>query len=89
VLHFYNTILVDQKSPICYNIHIDSKKEPQMTDQVISVIEGVGEVGIDTEASPGNGAYYVKHYASGHDVCGFDTVDEAMEELLAVAEDWD
>lgn len=57
-----------------------------MTDQVVQVIEGVGEVGIDTEASPGNGIYYVKHYESGYDVCGFDSIDEALEELLAVEE---
>ena len=53
-------------------------------DKVISVVAGVGEVGIDTEASPGNGAYYAKHYETGVDMCGFDTVDEALEELLAV-----
>ena len=45
-----------------------------------------GEVGIDTEASPGNGAYYAKHYESGFDMCGFETVDEALEELLALEE---
>ena len=55
-------------------------------DKVISVVAGVGEVGIDTEASPGNGAYYAKHYESGYDMCGFDSVDEALAELLDVEE---
>ena len=55
-------------------------------DKVISVVAGVGEVGIDTEASPGNGAYYAKHYESGYDMCGFETVDEALAELLDVEE---
>jgi len=41
----------------------------------------VGEVGIDPEASPGNGNWYVKHYASGHDTVGFDNAEEAMAEL--------
>jgi hypothetical protein len=41
----------------------------------------VGEIGIDPEASPGNGKYYVKHYASGHDTVGFDSAEEALEEL--------
>ena len=41
----------------------------------------VGEVGIDPEASPGNGNWYVKHYASGYDVVGFDSYEEAVEEL--------
>lgn len=45
------------------------------------VIRGVGEVGIDTEASPGNGRWYVKHYATGYNVCGFDSQDEALMEL--------
>ena len=50
-------------------------------DRAIKVIQGVGEVGIDTLASPGNGRWYVKHYASGYDVCGFDSEQEALEEL--------
>ena len=50
-------------------------------DQVMKVIKGVGEVGIDTEASPGNGRWYVKHYATGYDVCGFDSLEEALMEL--------
>ena len=50
-------------------------------DRAIKVIKDVGEVGIDTDASPGNGPYYVKHYATGYDVCGFDSVEEALMEL--------
>ena len=45
------------------------------------VIQGVGEVGIDTEASPGLGRWYVKHYATGYNVSGFDSQDEALMEL--------
>lgn len=52
-------------------------------DRATKVIKGVGEVGIDTEASPGNGSYYVKHYASGYDAVGFETEAEALEELFA------
>jgi hypothetical protein len=44
-----------------------------------------GEVGIDTEASPGNGSYYVKTYDGELDVVGFDTVEEAWAELEFVA----
>ena len=50
-------------------------------DIVKQKIAGVGEVGIDTEASPGTGRWYVKHYASGYDVCGFDSQEEAIAEL--------
>jgi hypothetical protein len=50
-------------------------------DQVIEVIKNVGEVGIDTLASPGNGRWYVKHYATGYNVSGFDSQDEALMEL--------
>jgi hypothetical protein len=42
---------------------------------------------LDTEASPGNGAFYVKMYDGSYDVCGFDTVEEAYAELLDVATD--
>ena len=44
-----------------------------------------GEVGIDTEASPGNGAYYAKTYDGELDVVGFDTLEEAWAELEYVA----
>jgi hypothetical protein len=54
-------------------------------DFVIKVIEGVGEVGIDTEASPGNGKYYVKSYVFDYDVVGFDTLEDALLELESVA----
>ena len=50
-------------------------------DKVIQVVPNVGEVGIDTEASPGTGRWYVKHHASGYDVCGFDSQEEALAEL--------
>ena len=41
----------------------------------------VGEVGIDRESSPGNGQYYMKHYASGRDLAGYDSFEEAVAEL--------
>jgi hypothetical protein len=41
----------------------------------------VGEIGVDHEASPGNGKWYVKHYASGHNTVGFDNAEEALAEL--------
>lgn len=41
----------------------------------------VGEIGIDPEASPGNGPWYVKHYASGYNVVGFNNAKQATEEL--------
>ena len=52
-----------------------------MADRVLRVIPGVGEVGIDTNASPGNGPYYVKSYIVEYDVCGFDSLEEALMEL--------
>ena len=39
-------------------------------DFIVRIVEGVGEVGIDTEASFGNGKFYIKHYASGHHYSG-------------------
>jgi hypothetical protein len=54
-------------------------------DQVKKIVKKngkpVGEIGTDPEASPGNGNWYVKHYASGYDVVGFDNAEEALAEL--------
>jgi len=55
--------------------------------------EPVGEVGIDRESSPGNGQWYIKHYASGKDLAGYDSYEEAVAELKhcmkqGVAEDY-
>lgn len=41
----------------------------------------VGEVGIDPEASPGNGQWYMKCYAYNIDNSGYDSYKEAVEEL--------
>jgi hypothetical protein len=43
----------------------------------------IGEVGIDTEASPGNGKWYAKHHASGMDTLGHDSKKDAVEEVHA------
>lgn len=50
------------------------------------VIEGVGEVGLDPDHSPGVGAYYVKLYDGTYDASGFDTEDEACTELEYLAD---
>jgi hypothetical protein len=41
----------------------------------------IGEIGIDSEASEGNGPYYVKLYDGSYDAVGFDTAEEALAEL--------
>ena len=41
----------------------------------------VGEIGIDRESSPGVGQYYMKHYASGTDNSGYDSREEALDDL--------
>jgi hypothetical protein len=51
-------------------------------DVVIKVIEGVGEIGIDREASPGNGSYYAKLYDGSFDESGFDTLEDAENEFM-------
>lgn len=48
------------------------------------IIQGYGEVGVDTEASPGNGPYYVRVYDGSYDAVGFDTEEEAYAELLEI-----
>ena len=44
-----------------------------------------GEIGIDDEASPGNGQFYVHHYSSGIDNCGYDSLEEAFAELAFIS----
>jgi hypothetical protein len=68
---------------LCYTIHIVNSKESEM-DKALKTIPGVGEAGIDTAASAGNGSFYVKMYDGSHDVCGFDSIDEAYAELLYI-----
>ena len=51
-------------------------------DKAMRTIPGLGEAGIDTEASAGNGCFYVKVYDGSYDVVGFDSIEEAYEELL-------
>jgi hypothetical protein len=60
-----------------------------VADQVKKVFKDksgkpVGEIGIDPESSPGNGEWYVHHYATGYSVVGFDSVAEAKRELMYV-----
>ena len=54
--------------------------DPRIT-RVIKYFTAYGEVGLDREASPGNGSYYVALYDGSYDATGFDTLAEAMEEL--------
>lgn len=55
-----------------------------MTDRTMHVIPDFGEAGLDTEASVGNGAFYVRLYDGSYDVCGFDTIEEAIEDLVDI-----
>lgn len=54
-------------------------------DQTVRVVKKggkpIGEIGIDAEASPGNGQYYVKLYDGSYDAVGFDSAEEALAEL--------
>jgi len=50
-------------------------------DKAIKTIPGVGEVGIDTRASAGNGCYYAKLYNNTFNSVGYDSIDEAFAEL--------
>ncbi len=56
-------------------------------DNVLRVLDGIGEVGLDPEASPGNGAYYAKTYDGGFDAVGYDTIEDAWADLLYIVGD--
>lgn len=51
--------------------------------------KAVGEVGIDHEASPGNGPFYMKHYLTGKDMVGYDTKKEALADLKHLVQQMD
>jgi hypothetical protein len=56
-------------------------------DKTIKIVKRagkpIGEIGIDAEASEGNGPYYVKLYDGSYDAVGYDTAEEALAELKA------
>ena len=56
-------------------------------DKAMRTVPGIGEAGIDTQASAGNGCFYVKIYDGSYDAVGFDTIEEAYEELLEVVKE--
>jgi hypothetical protein len=41
----------------------------------------IGEIGMDAEASPGQGQYYVKLYDGSVDLSGYDTAEEALDDI--------
>jgi len=59
-------------------------------DKTIKIVKRagkpIGEIGIDAEASEGNGPYYVKLYDGSYDAVGYDTAEEALAELKAAIE---
>jgi hypothetical protein len=68
---------------------VPNESVAESADQVKKVFKDkagrpVGEIGIDPESSPGNGEWYVHHYATGYSVVGFDSAAEAKRELMYV-----
>ncbi len=59
-----------------------------MSERIVKAIPDVGYISIDNEASPGVGRFAVVHFASGYDSCGFDTFQEACEELDLLIESY-
>ena len=54
-------------------------------DGVIAIFTDLGEVGIDKyEIGFGNGPYYVKLYDGSFDSIGYDTLQEALEEMTHI-----
>jgi len=52
-----------------------------MSERILKAIPDVGYVSVDREASPGNGSFCVVYFATDYNACGFDTFQEAWEEL--------
>jgi len=84
---YYQAWRADQKAK--GNPDIKEQGVAEGEDQVKKVFKDksgkpVGEIGIDPESSPGNGEWYVHHYATGYSVVGFDSAAEAKRELMYV-----
>ena len=54
--------------------------------RIIQYFTAKGEAGFDREASPGNGPFYVRLHDGTYDATGFDTLDEAIAELVYCTE---
>ena len=61
---------------------IETAQNP--VDRTVRVLPDVGEIGIDSDASPGNGSWYVKLYDGSYDVVGFNSEAEAWRELSSL-----
>ena len=61
---------------------IETAQNP--VDRTVRVLPNVGEIGIDSDASPGNGSWYVKLYDGSYDVVGFNSEAEAWRELSSL-----
>ena len=61
---------------------VESAQNP--VDKTVRVLPDVGEIGIDSDASPGNGSWYVKLYDGSYDVVGFNSEAEAWRELSSL-----
>jgi len=64
----------------------------EKADQVVKIFKDksgkpIGEIGIDGEASPGNGNWYVAYHVTGYDAGGFDSYKEALDEFKAIAQE--
>jgi Domain of unknown function (DUF6321) len=68
-----------RKVPNC----VPTKEEVEQVKPVLHNGKKIGETGVDTEASPGNGKWYAKHHKSGGHTVGFDSRKEAEAEVRA------
>ena len=53
-------------------------------DYVLRKFGDVGEIGLDSEIDTEFGRFYVKLYDGTFDTCGYDTEEEAQDEMLYI-----
>ena len=89
-MYSYVTVSNDHLNSVAEQIDNPAIREPKgvaegHADQQRKIFKKngkpVGEVGIDRESSPGNGQWYMKCYAYDIDNAGYDSYEEAVEEL--------
>jgi hypothetical protein len=53
-------------------------------DYILRKFGDVGEIGLDSEVDTDFGRFYVKLYDGTVDLCGYDTEEEAQDEMLYI-----
>lgn len=74
---------LNQRGGGVYKVEQDVKEAAHQVKQIVKGKNGgmIGEIGFDNDAPAGQGPFYMKHFSSGTQMGGFDSEQDAMNEL--------